>query len=301
MKTFKVKDKEYRVNEPSVKNRNEARKVWNEAYSASLKSGAILRVQLNDIMKEKGVWDEKREADYAVLQEQLRKDEKILDEGGIKLIEAKSISMRMRDTRNEMIGMLGERSQLENNTAEGQANNAMFDCLVQQCLVYNKNGAPVYLTLDDYLNKADDDVAMQGARELSGLIYDVSNDVEKELPENEFLTEFEFIDDKLRLIDEDGHLISRDGKLIDEEGRYVDKDGNYVNLDGEKVDKKGKPLKKRKPFLGEDGEKVLSKVETAKELAEEGAAAKAAEKEKPVEKEESEKPAEQDSNTPQNE
>jgi hypothetical protein len=59
-----------------------------------------------------------------------------------------------------------------------------------------------------------------------GGLEDARKDWEKDLPENKFLVEFNFVNEDLELVNEDGHLVDSQGKLINKDGRYVDKEGN---------------------------------------------------------------------------
>ena len=92
--------------------------------------------------------------------------------------------------------------------------------------------------LDDYIKQADDTVSIKGATEFYYLISGNSS-IDDQLPENQFLKKFKFVDDKLRLID-------KDGRLIDTEGRHIDEYGNWIqwNEDGSstKVDITGRAI-----------------------------------------------------------
>ena len=99
------------------------------------------------------------------------------------------------------------------------------------------------------------------------MIYDLDPNYDKNLPENEFLREWRFVNDKLDFINKDGHTTDGEGRLVDENNRYIayhndeayqnqDKEQSYfVNIDGDKVDEEGEKLAK-KPFLDDDGNPI---------------------------------------------
>ena len=70
----------------------------------------------------------------------------------------------------------------------------------------------------------------------------------KNLEENKFLKEFNFIDEELRFVNDDGHLVDADGRLINEEQRFIAyrTDEGYKNQDPEEV-----------YFVNRDGEEVV--------------------------------------------
>ena len=63
-----------------------------------------------------------------------------LEKGGIKLSEARDIAIDTTKKRQQMVEMLVARSELDNHTCEGQADNTKFNFLFANCLVYNDTG-----------------------------------------------------------------------------------------------------------------------------------------------------------------
>jgi hypothetical protein len=135
--------------------------------------------------------------------------------------------------------------------------------------VYKDNDNKYFKSLEDYLNKADDPVALLGAQNLANMIYGLDNNFEKNLPENKFLHKYKFVDDKLRLIDKRGRLVDQDGRLVDEEGRFIDEEGNFVDKEGNRVDPKGEYLFEAEPFLDDEGKPILPEAEVQASITEE--------------------------------
>ena len=151
-----------------------------------------------------------------------------------------------------------DKNNLDNNTAEGQADNAKFNYLVSCCVVYKDTNEPYFKGYEDFINKASSAVAIQGSFKLGNIIYGLSEDFEKELPENKFLTEYGFIDDNLRFVNKDGKLVYENGKLIDENGRFVNENGDYIDIEGNLLSVDGRYLTEFKPFLDDKGNEVVS-------------------------------------------
>ena len=141
------------------------------------------------------------------------------------------------------------------NTAQGQAENARFNCLLVNCLVYNDTGENVYEDIEDYVAN-EDELSVKAAEEFANLYFGLEKDYERNLPENKFLTEYNFADEELRLINDDGQLVDYRGKLIDKEGRYVDDEGKYIDFEGNPVDEEGNKILDFQPFLDDKGNPI---------------------------------------------
>lgn len=223
---------------------------WNALVKAGIMVGAVLEPQL----KKQGLWDDEKQKELDNIDEQLESNKiklKTAKDGDKRLTkeEGRAIALQMRRLRADRVNLLSNTTQYRQNTAEGQAENYRFHKLVSLCVVRNSDRKPIFSSVDDYLNRSDEKVAIDSATKLAEMRYGVSDDWEKDLPENKFLLKYKFCDDKFRLINEDGHLVSEEGKLINEEGRYVDPQGNYIDVDGNPVDKEGEMVVEEGEFL----------------------------------------------------
>lgn len=251
----KVGDVELYVKEPTLKDRREAQKVYNKVFREQLEDGAYLRSQLNEILSERGLWDSKRASRLSQLDKDIQTHEDVLKKGGIKLSQAKETAIKLRQLRFERRILLADRANYDSNTCEGQADNESFNCLLASCVVYNNDRNKRYFkTYEDYLERADEDIAIEAASRFARLYYGTMG-MERELPENKFLSKFKFVDEKLRLVNKDGHLCDIEGRLIDEDGRFIAYDDNgefyYVDIDGNKLEDEIEPV-----FLDDDGNEI---------------------------------------------
>lgn len=250
------KDTEFELKTTTFNEQRESQKIYNQTFSDAIKSGSIVRARLDDLLKEQGLWDDKKELKFVTIQKQLSDKEKLLSKGGITLKKAKAVAVEMQNLREEMRELISVKTNLDTHTAEGQADNARFNYLVSVCVVYKDTKKPYFNSYDDYINRSIDPVAIIGAQKLAALMYGLDSDFEKKLPENKFLLKYklvnnnlEFIDDKGRLVDSEGRLINKDGRFINEEGKFVDKDGNLV-------DDKGDYIVEFEPFLDDNGKPI---------------------------------------------
>lgn len=243
------------VKTPGVKDYREAQLVYNKAFREALESGAILKQKLRDYMKDQGVWDDNKENKYSEILQELNKRQVSLKSGGIPLKQAKEIALEMRRIRAELNDLLSERQVYETNSVEGQADNVRFNHLVV-CCVLNESGQRVWKDIDAYDADGTEEWANEAASELANMLYGLDPDYYKNLTENEFLVQYKFANEDLRLINKEGHLVDSTGRLINEEGRYVayrDGEQYFVNIDGKEITKEGEELIEFKPFLDDEG------------------------------------------------
>lgn len=260
-KTFTAKvdntDKEFLVRTPSLNDQREAQKVYNQAFTDAVKSKSVVRAKLDDLLQDQGLWDDEKQARFSSLQKDLLEGEKKLAKGGFSLNEAKDLAIKMKKIRDDIRDLISVRTSLDNHSAEGQADNARFNYLVSVCLVYNDTKQPYFSSMEEYLNRSTEEVAILGAQNLANMLYGLDNDYESNLPENKFLKKYKFVDEKLRLIDKRGRLIDAEGRLIDEDGRFIDDQGNYVDKFGNKIDKDGEYIVEPQPFLDDQGNPII--------------------------------------------
>jgi hypothetical protein len=260
-RTFEIKIGDENVTlaviSPSLEDQREATKVYNTAFSDALKAKAVVRAKLDDLLVEQGLWDENKQNKFTNLQNKILEGEKKLAKGGISLKEAKATAVDMKKHREELRELIAVKTNLDTHTAEGQADNARFNYLVSACTVYNNNKKKYFSSYEEYMNKSADVVAITAAQNLAGMLYGLDADYEDKLPENKFLKDYKFVDDKLRLINKEGKLVDEKGRLIDENGRFINEKGEFIDKDGNVVSKEGEYIFEFAPFLDDDGKPVI--------------------------------------------
>lgn len=260
-RTFKAdvdgKETTFLVRNPTLQDQKEATKVYNTAFTEALKSKAVVRAKLDDLLVEQGLWDDAKQMRFSTLQAQILEGERKLAKGGIPLAQAKEEALKMRKLREDLRDLIAVKTNLDTHTAEGQADNARFNYLVSACTVYNDNKKPYFSSYEDYNSKSGDVVSVLAAQNLAGMLYGLDNDYEDKLPENKFLKQYKFVDDKLRLINKDGKLVDSEGRLIDENGRFINEKGEFIDKDGNPVDDAGDYVVEFKPFLDDSGKPVV--------------------------------------------
>jgi hypothetical protein len=237
------------ITKPTNKQMLEAERVYKGAFRKALEEGAMLRKKLGNYMTEQKIWTDEQEEEYNkvikeinLLDYQLNKG-KNLDGEKLKLSKAKEIALELQDKRVEFRDLIGERQELDHMTAEGQADTERFSYLVYLCTKDFLTQKPYYSSYEDYQNKGNEQEAIDAAKTVGEIVYEIDENYENTLTENKFLKRFNFANKKNQLIDKEGNRVDRDGNKVDEEGYILNKDGKRVNVndlpvleDNEKVD-----------------------------------------------------------------
>lgn len=240
---------------PSNKDLINGQLVASATLKKAIDAGAILRSQLDEYMTKSGLWNEEKEKQATELNQSIMDDLIKLKKGGIKLKDATDLAVTIKAKRTLKMWMEMKRRELDEYTAESQAENARFDYLVSVC-TKNEDGSLVFKDVDDYKNLSSEEYAYKSASALAALINNYDTEWEKKLPENQFLIKYNLVDDKLRLVNKEGDYITSDGKKIDKDFNYVNDDGKKLNEKGEVIDNDGLPIVESKPFLDDDGNPV---------------------------------------------
>ena len=293
-KDSKDNDVKVFVKQPSTKEYRDSQVEYNRAFRSALEGGAILKKKLGEYMRSQGLWDDAKDSEEQKLLARISDLDGQLKKGGIPLSEAKEIALDLRRIRAEFRMLIAERTVLDGNTVEGQADNARFNALVSLCVYKEDKATLAFSDLNSYDKVADEEWAAKAAGELASMIYELDPDYDNSLTENKFLKTYNFADETNQLVNGDGHPIFVDREdnnkeyLIDKEGKFIayntdegyknqDPEDSYlVNKNGDKVDEDGNIIEGFSPFLDDSGKPVPvpekaedSTEETEEEVAEE--------------------------------
>jgi hypothetical protein len=194
-------------------------------------------------------WNDEKEAEAKKLEDKIKDLRKKILEGGFKKSEGKKLAVECKKADLELRQLRSAKNSIDANTAQSQAFAAQFNKLVSLCTVYNDTDEPYFSDYDDFLEKQDDKVTIEAATKLAYLQQNLDPDFEKKFPENKFLIEHGFFNEKLQWINKDGKLTDEEGRLVNDEGRFVNENGEYIDRDGNRVDEDGNPVVESKPVL----------------------------------------------------
>ena len=255
------------IKRPGHKTLQEAEMIYNVKLTSLIKQSVsgekqlFSKQQLERHLHELGVWTEDDAKKFLRLQVELRESELKLKQGGIPITEAKSIAMIMRAKRAVLLVLYGQRSQFDAITMEALSDNHKFKFLLIKCVMLEGTDVPFFTCISDYEARQNSQSVVDVATAFAGMMYGYDENTEAKLIENQWLEEFEFADDKGRLVDNKKRLVDTEGRLINEDGRFVDDKGSLVDNLGRPIDEDGNfVVKKTKPFTDDEGKPVTKTV-----------------------------------------
>lgn len=241
--------------EPTAAILSEASKIYSKTFTELLESGSLLRKKLAENLRKQGLWSDEQQEELDTLQRNIVEKEHQLHKGGIKLSDAKELALSIQKDRARQGELLASYNEYDNMTVEGQADNARFNYLVYACTVYSKTGKQYFESYDEFVSYKDP-VAFIAAAKYGKEYYNLDDNYQLSLPENQFLKKFKFVDDDLRLINKEGKLVNEDGELINEFGNRVDEEGHIIDNFGFVREEDGSFADESSPFLDDDGNPV---------------------------------------------
>lgn len=251
------------VRKPTQTDQRNGSADYNKAFRDAIESGAYLRDKLNEHLIKQGVWSADKQKLSEDLSSKIGEKELILKKGGIPLKKARLIAIDLKALRNQFRELISTRVNYDNNTAEGQADNARFDYMICVNILNPDTKQRIFNSAEEYNDASSQPWVIKAATEIASMFYNIETP-----PEDKFLLEYKMVNEDGQLINKQGHLITIDEsgveKLIDKDGYYIayDESGNSyrVNYSGEKVVEI-----ETLPFLDdEDDEKAIIPVEEKK-------------------------------------
>lgn len=264
-------ERELTVIAPTAKISNEAQLVhaasWaraskplRDATGKIIREAAPLRIEIEQsiLPEHDGLWNKEKEEKYKEVSMRVLRNDKRLKGGANSfknLGEAVSVAWEMRADRNELLHLRMVRNSLNENSAENFADLARLNYLIYACT--QDSGKPFYKSLDEYYQNMNEVYSMDAATALLKLMNDI-DDIDK-TPENEFLYQYGFVDEKYRRVNSDGALIDDEGKLINEFGQYIDDIGNLIDIDGDVLTDEGDYKIEFADFVDENGDVIAKR------------------------------------------
>lgn len=253
---------------PSPEVEGKAQLVYGRSFRQAVEAGLLVRARLEKFLREQNLWDDGKDAEYREVLKRVWAGEKKLAQGGgagLTKARARDLAISLRRDRAALFFLNRDKNSLDLNTAEAFAEQARFDHLAANCVVYADTGKPYFTSVEDYKAKADQSDREAAVLEFAKLFYDVDENREKNLPENKFLAAYNFVDSKLRLIDKNGNLVDTENYRVDDEGRRINENGELIDFDGAPLDEDGNYKVDFTPFLEDDDEETAESISVSVE------------------------------------
>jgi hypothetical protein len=158
---------------------SKAELVYRQYFSKNLRGGLLLNKEAENILKERGLWDDGSEKELLETHGQIAELEKELESPSLSNEEGKAICDKIRELRLKLVDLNSLVSSVTENTCENVAMEERNYFVAAEC-VYNSDGAKVFKSTDDFKSKLDTSMALDSYRET--LVESLERRVGRDLP-----------------------------------------------------------------------------------------------------------------------
>jgi hypothetical protein len=219
----------------------------------------LSRLQLAKYLAEHGIWTAEDENSFTQVQLNLRDMELRLKTGGISREDGRKLASTMKGLRATLLALHYKKSQHDELTMEFIAEQHKFKTMLVESAVHADTGNKYFLGIEDYEERQDQQAVIDLAKTFSTIVFGYDANTFRNLPENQWLKNFGFMNDDGQYIDKTGHQVDTQGRKIDDLGRFIDNEGNFIDAFGNRVDEQGNFIVENpQPFYDENGEPILS-------------------------------------------
>lgn len=194
---FTTKDKddkelELRFKRPNQAVLSKAELVYRKAYSSAFRDEIITNAEVEKLLRERGLWDEKEQAKQEEIRQQIFELEERLKDEGISDEEGVNICNTLDLLRLSVLEANSIYQSIADNTCETIAKEAQNGFLCSECVVENKTGNRVYKNVDDYRNRLDEPCSRDAFQEtVIGMLevrvgHELPTNIMEEYPENKW-------------------------------------------------------------------------------------------------------------------
>lgn len=239
--TIKNGDKEVHltVAKPTYDDIAEADNCYAIKVGSLLKSATgrklLLRDQLEDYLKESGVWTEEDDRRVGEIEDEIDARFVQLRRGGIKRSEGRRLAVEISQLRRESTEIRSKRRTFDEATVEHIAEQEKMDYLVYACTVDPETRERYWNSFDDMKHDKDGQVYAMALTRLYSVVYGIDEQFEKNLPENKWLLKHGLVDENLRFVDpKSGQFVDIDGNPVEDIEETIKR--RFDNLQGEIVE-----------------------------------------------------------------
>jgi len=189
-RVFKTTDKDdnelvLKLTRPSQKVLNKSDLVYRTTFSKALREGVLTSAEVDKILRDRGIWDDEKEAEAAEIRAKIVDFEAKLADKSLSNEQGTAICDEITKTRVELMRHNSIYTTVADNTCENMGNEARNQFLCVSCVYDNKTGLKVYKDVDDFQNRLDEASALDSYREtmISSLEVAMGRDLPSDLTE----------------------------------------------------------------------------------------------------------------------
>jgi len=262
-----------RVVKPNNRLQQDATREYNLKVAELMRLGRetgnrlFLRSELDKYLIEYGIWSLDEMQKFASLALDIRTAELMLQRGGIKVSEGKTLAVKVQLLRQEQLLLYQKKQQMDDITIESQADTYRMGYLASNSILDDETGDPFLKDFDDYIDRGDEQCVIDGVLALTSLLYG-DTEVAQDTFEVQWLKKYGLMNKKGALVNKKKQLVDHKGKLVDKDGRFVNERGDFVDTNGNRIDEAGAyVVDEPAPFIDDDTGKPIEFIEKKKPKA----------------------------------
>ena len=222
---FKVGDKSYYILKPTQEQVAEAEFTYKTKYSEALRFGALTHHEAQRIIEERNLFTEEDAKESSRLMIEAANLGTALDKSD-SVSEGLDIIEKIDNIRRDILILNRKRNAILDNTSEAYADEKRLHFYIVST-TFDSNGNKVFSSIEDLLNRSDEEVAVKATRFVIYMIANKGEDFRKEWPDYQWRV-------KNGLVNEDMEPVSELPKEFKEK------------LEAEKKPVKTKAIRKKK-------------------------------------------------------
>ena len=125
------------VKKPNHTQQRDANFQYSKFVNEYMRAGIMPQQKMMQVIKEKGIWDDEKDAQEREYFKQINDIRNKLKRGGIKQSEAKKLAKEGIELNFKLINLSSQKNAMLNDSAETLAQNNKFNYLVGECTVYS--------------------------------------------------------------------------------------------------------------------------------------------------------------------
>jgi hypothetical protein len=219
---FMVDGKKYYVRLPNQREMNEGDLVYKTKYSEALRFGALTTAESLRIIEERKIYGPEDDVKIRDLFFKLYELGKKLMETS-KFAEGADLIFQMERVRTDILRINMRKNNILDNTAESYADEHRLQFYTVVC-TFHENGQLVFKNVDEYLERATEEIAKTAITKTIHLIANEGKDFRAEWPEYQWRIKQGLVDEQLNPLPENTKkLVEEANKEITEEVTKVAK------------------------------------------------------------------------------
>lgn len=201
VKTFDINNKKYGLKKLNNKESYDLDIHYKAEYAKALREGCATIAEIDSMIKSRNLEDESHIKEKDALVDELLELEQKLNNEELSKDEKFNAASELMLVRRKLLALNTRLQPMYEVTAEQAAQDARNRLMFIRCFINLDTNKPYFATQEEFNSAPDSEEIGNAFKEFLFYIYNLDPNFEKDLPENKWLVEHEYLDENLQLID----------------------------------------------------------------------------------------------------